>query len=156
MLQQADDERPASSCGSCALSQVRLQNLKDCESAVVRVLLGRQQGVGTQEPVSFAFTLKPSLSGWESKCSPARWGLGGPRRLAFSSLLQMITLSFYLFSTERSGKVTHLAKVRRSQGSRTNNCNTSRFNLDGSGHQTRSPVPRQAEPVPLLRQVWDP
>lgn len=72
MLQQAkqaDDESPASSCGWYALSQARLQHLKRRESAAVLVLLGQQE-VGAQKPVSFAFTLKPSLSGWESKCSP--------------------------------------------------------------------------------------
>lgn len=48
---------------------------------------------------------------------------------------------------------TKVAKVRQSQGSRTSNCNTSCFNLDGLGPQARCAAPRQAKPVPLLSRV---
>lgn len=151
---QADAERAASSCGSYALRQGPFQNLKCCESAVVHILLGQQE-VGTQKPVSFAFTLKPSLSGCESKCSPPAGASMALRHMPSPLYCRWSDSFFYLFSTvaEWSEKVTHLAKVRQSQGSRTNNCNTSCFNLDGLGHHTRCAGPHQAKPVPLLSQV---
>lgn len=80
--------------------QVWYDFLKQSDPAAAHVLPGQKEA-DTQKPVSFAFTLKPSLSGWESK-SPHPGGaseaLGG-----HAALLQIIKLSFYLFSMVREG-----------------------------------------------------
>lgn len=82
----------------------------------------------------------------------------GLRRPSETCLLLFVAdvHTLFLFG-QHSGRMirggTKVAKVRQSQGSRTNNCNTSCFNLDGLGPQARCAAPRQAKPVPLLSRV---